>query len=142
MTRGRALIVGGLLAAGGGLTAATLPTTGVPRIKAEIPAVVVPDDQISRARHFLHVRWSAFANGQGASRIMGYIDNDHVKAAEHVTLRIDELDGAGQVIATALRPMDDIIAGHDRGYFDVQVPGQAAGYRVAVNSFTFLEGEN
>ena len=73
---------------------------------------------------------------------MGYIDNDHVKAAEHVTLRVDELDGAGQVIATALRPVDDIIPGRDRGYFDVQIPGQAAGYRVAVNSFAFIEGEN
>jgi len=141
MTRGRALIVAGLLAAGGGVTAATLPIRGVPRVKVEIPSVV-PDDEISRARHFFRVGWSAFANDQGASRIMGYIDNDHVKAAEHVTLRIDELDGAGQVIATALRPVDDIIPGRDRGYFDVQVPGQAAGYRVAVNSFAFIEGEN
>jgi hypothetical protein len=142
MTRGRALIVAGFLAAGGGVTAATLPARGVPSVKAEIPSVVVPDDEISRARHFLRVRWSAFANDQGASRIMGYIDNDHVNAAEHVTLRVDELDGAGQVIATALRPVDDIIPGRDRGYFDVQIPGQAAGYRVAVNSFAFIEGEN
>ena len=144
MTRGCALIVAGLLAAGGGVTAATLPVParGVPRVKAEIPALVLPDDQISQARSFLRVRWSAFANDQGASRIMGYIDNDHVKAAEHVTLRIDELDGAGQVIATALRPVDGIIPGRDRGYFDVQVPGQAAAYHVAVNSVVFIEGEN
>jgi len=142
MTRGRALIVAGLLAVGGGVTVATLPIRGVPHVKVEIPSVVMTADEISRARQFFRVGWSAFGNDQGASRIMGYIDNDHVKAAEHVTLRIDELDGAGQVIATALRPMDDIIAGHDRGYFDVQVPGQAATYRVAVNSFTFIEGEN
>src|SRR5205809_4134972 len=109
MTRGRALIVAGLLAAGGGVAVATLPTRRVPHVKTEIPSAVVPDDQISRARHFLHVRWSAFASNQGGSRIMGYIDNDHVNAAEHVTLRIDELDGTGQVISTALRSVDDII---------------------------------
>jgi len=144
MTRGRALIVGGLLAAGGWVTAATLPVParGVPRVKAEIPSVVAPDDETARAQYYLRVRWSAFANDQGASRIMGYIDNDHVKAAVHVTLRIDELDGAGQVIATALRPVDNIIPGRDRGYFDVQVPGQAAAYHVAVNSVVFIEGEN
>ena len=142
MTRGRATIVAGLLAVGGAVMVATLPIRGVPHVKVEIPGVVVTADEISRARHFFRVDWSAFANEQGVSRIMGYIDNDHLKAAEHVTLRIDELDGAGQVIATALRPVDDIIAGQDRGYFDVQVPGQAAAYRVAVNSFTFLEGEN
>jgi len=135
-------MVAGLLAAGGGVTAASLPTRGVPGVKAETPSLVVPDDQISRAGYFLRVRWSAFANNQGASRIMGYIDNDYVQAAEHVTLRIDELDGAGHVIATALRPVDDIIPGRDRGYFDVQVPGQAAAYRVAVNSFALVEGEN
>src|SRR5262249_32090718 len=142
MTRGRALIVAGLLAAGGGVTAATLPIRGMPRVKVEISPVVGPDDEISRARHFFRVGWSRFANDQGASGHMGDTDNDHVRAAEHVTLRIDELDGSGQVIATALRPVDDIIPGRDRGYFDVQVPGQAAAYHVAVNSFAFIEGEN
>jgi hypothetical protein len=142
MTRGRALIVAGLLAASGGVTVATLPTRGVPRVKAEIPSVVVPDDEISRARHFLRVRWSVLVIDRGVTRIVGYIDNDYIKDAEHVTLRVDELDGTGQVIATALRPVDGIIPGRDRGYFDVQVPGQAATYHVAVNSFAFIEGEN
>ena len=142
MTRGRALIVAGLLAAGGGVTVATLPTRGVPRVKADIASTVVLDDEISGIGHFLRVRWSAFVNDQGATRIVGYIENDDGKAAEHVTLRIDELDAAGQVIATALRPVDDVIPGRDRGYFDVQIPGQAATYHVAVNSFAFIEGEN
>ena len=142
MTRGRALIVAGLLAAGGGVTVATLPTRGLPRVKADIASTVVLDDEISRAPNFLRVRWSAFVNDQGATRIVGYIDNDYVKAAEQVTLRIDQLDGAGQITATALRPVDDVIPGRDRGYFDVQVAGQAATYHVAVNSFAFVEGEN
>ena len=91
------------------------------------------------ADQFFHVDWTVSPGGQGKARIRGYVYNDYGDAADQVQLRITELDASGHPVASFVEPVGDSVPALDRTYFDVQVPGQAASYRVAVESFNFLE---
>jgi hypothetical protein len=57
-----------------------------------------------------------------------------------VRVRIIALDGSGKQIGSFVEPVFGPVPSLDRAYFDVKVPGQAASYRVFVDSFDFVEG--
>jgi hypothetical protein len=116
---------------GMGLTA-TVPAVGLRTASAQ--------DQALAADQFFIVNWTASPAALGESRISGYVYNNYGDAADQVQLRITEFDPSGQPIATFIKLVDEIVPAFDQAYFDVLVPGQAASYRVAVESFNFLQG--
>jgi hypothetical protein len=118
---------------GVGLTAA-VPAVGLRTASAQDQAQATVDGQAFR------VNWTVGPGAQGEARISGYVYNDNGDPAEQVQIRITELDASGQPVASVVKPIDDTVPAFDRAYFDVQVPGQAASYRVAVESFSLLEG--
>jgi hypothetical protein len=86
------------------------------------------------------VDWTVSPDGQGKARISGYVYNDNGDPMEQVQLRITEIDASGNPGASVVTPIDEPVPAFDRAYFDVQAPGQAASCRVAVESFSALEG--
>jgi hypothetical protein len=129
LTTGMALA----LMLGMGLTA-TVPAVGLRTASAQDQA------QATAAGQFFRLNWAVSPAAQGESRISGYVYNNYGDAADQVQLRITELDASGQSVASFIKPVDEIVPAFDQTYFDVLVPGQAASYRVAVESFNFLEG--
>lgn len=113
---------------------ATVPAVGLRTASAQEQAEATVDGQSFR------VNWTVSPGGQGEARISGYVYNDNGDPAEQVQIRITELDASGQPVASVVKPIDETVPPFDRAYFDVQVPGQAASYRVAVESFSSLEG--
>jgi hypothetical protein len=137
---GRGSLVTGVALAvmlGTGLTAAA-PGSGLPRASAQTKAQAA---QEGLADQFFRLEWTASAGQHGQARIRGYVYNEYQRDADELQLRITELDASGNPIGSVLRHVDQPVPALDRAYFDVQVPGQAASYRVAVEAFTFQEGE-
>jgi hypothetical protein len=126
-----------------GVTLALMLATG---LTAGMPGVGLrtasAQDQMQGtvADPFFRVDWTANPSGQGEARINGYVYNDYVDAAEQVQLRITELDASGYPIATFVEPIAATVPAFDRAYFDVRVPSHGAAYRLAVESYNYLEG--
>lgn len=120
---------------GTGLTAA-MPGAGVPEASAQTKAQA---EQEGLAAQFFRVEWSASAGQHGQARIRGYVYNQYQQGADKLQLRIIELDASGNPIGSVIRHVDQPVPALDRAYFDVQVPGQAASYQVAVEAFNFEE---
>ena len=118
---------------GMGITS-TVPAVGLRTARAQDQAEATVDGQSFR------VNWTVNPDGQGKARISGYVYNDNGDPAEQVQLRITEIDASGNPGASVVTPIDETVPAFDRAYFDVQAPGQAASYRVAVESFSALEG--
>jgi hypothetical protein len=118
---------------GMGLTA-TVPAVGLRTASAQDRAQATAADQSFR------VNWTVSPGAPGESRISGYVYNDNGDPAEQVQIRITQLDASGQPVTSFVKPIDDTVPPFDRSYFDVQVPGQAASYQVAVESYSLLEG--
>jgi len=121
------------LVLGVGLTVA-VPAVGLQTASAQEQAQATVDGQSFR------VNWTVGPGQPGEARISGYVYNDNGDPAEQVQIRITEIDASGQPVASVVKPIDETVPAFDRAYFDVQVPGQAASYRVAVESFSLLEG--
>lgn len=120
-----------VLMLGTGLTA-TVPAVGLRTASAQDQAQGTVADQ------FFSVNWTVSPGKQGKSKISGYVYNNYGEAADQVQLRITELDASGHPGASFVEPMAETVPGFDRTYFDVQVPSQAASYRVAVESYNFV----
>lgn len=133
MNRKESLITAAALAAilGTGVVPG-VPGIGVPMASAQELATETLADQVFR------LDWTAAPNGNGETRISGYIYNSYGEAADEVQLRITGFDTAGTPIESFIKPVDDTVPNFDRAYFDVHVPGHAASYKVAVDSFSFV----
>jgi hypothetical protein len=118
---------------GMGLTAA-VPAVGLRTASAQ------EETQATVAGQSFRVDWTVSTGAEGKARISGYVYNDNGDPADQVQLRITELDASGQAVTSVVEPIDETVPAFDRAYFDVLVPGQAASYRVAVESFSSLEG--
>ena len=108
-----------------------VPGVDVPRASAQEPGTETLADQVFR------LDWTATPNGNGDTTIRGYIYNDYGEAADQVHLRITGFDASGAPIDSFIEPVDDTVPNFDRAYFDFHVPGHAASYKVAVDSFSF-----
>ena len=118
---------------GTGLTSA-VPAVGLRTARAQDQAEETVAGQSFR------VDWTVSPDGQDKARISGYVYNDNGDPMEQVQLRITELDASGHPGASVVKAIDETVAPFDRTYFDVQVPGPAASYRVSVDSFSAQEG--
>ena len=121
------------LTLGMGLTAA-VPAVGLRTASAQ------EETQATVAGQSFRVDWTVSPGAEGKARISGYVYNDNGDPADQVQLRITELDASGQAVTSVVEPIDETVPAFDRAYFDVLVPGPAASYRVAVESFSSLEG--
>jgi len=106
-------------------------TAPLPRVAPQ-PAGAQDDAQRFR------VDFAAQPEGDGA-RITGYIYNGDGKAADNVQLRIIELDSSGYAMASYVEPLLGMVPAQGSAHFDVKVPGDAASYRVVVDSWKTVE---
>ena len=101
-----------------------------------------PANQESSPRlsdRLFRVEWTAGASGQGQIRIIGYVYNESEHDAANVQLRISELDVSGRTVGSVIKRMGDPVPAAGRVFFDLQVAGASPAYRVAVESFGFMD---
>jgi hypothetical protein len=145
MNRTGSVITGVALAAmlGVGLTA-TGPSVGLGMASAqdrELSDLYEPLRE-SASDQFFRVRWNAKPNPHGAGEeITGDVFNSTGRAAEQLQLRVIALDASGNQIGSFVEQMFGSVPPHNRTYFFIGVPVQAASYRLAVDTFAFVEAE-
>jgi len=111
---------------------------GAVALTAPLPRVAPqPVDARDDAQLF-RVDFTAQPEGDGA-RITGYIYNGDGKAADDIQLRIIELDSSGYAMASYVEPVLGMVPAQGSAHFDVKVPGDAASYRVVVESWKTVE---
>jgi hypothetical protein len=76
----------------------------------------------------------------GRPRVSGYVYNSYGMAATRVQLRVESLDAGGQVVATGLIYVDEIVPAFNRAYFEGWAPAPGASYRVSVRYYEWLKG--
>ena len=84
------------------------------------------------------VEWQVGHNRKGPT-VDGYVYNKAMRAAEHMRLKIDQLDGAGQVVGSSTAVVLGTVPLDGRAYFTASVP-PAASYRVQPYSFDWTGG--
>ena len=79
----------------------------------------------------LHVRWEADAARGGLQVVCGEVWNDGTLAAQHVRLRVQQLDDGGQVMGTRELEVLREVPAAGRSYFNVPEPAGATTYRLS-----------
>jgi len=106
-------------------------------------AASLEDQQLqqSLADESFRVDWNATPDGN-STRITGYVYSNKGRAADDVQLRIAEVNGSGQTVATYFPTMMEEVPSEGRAYFDVKVPrhSDATTYQVGVYSWSAIEG--
>ena len=132
----RSLVLAVALLLGAALAIAW-PAGPVAAAENESPANQEPGLQL--ADRLFRVEWTAGASGQSQTRIIGYVYNESDHDAANVQLRISQLDASGRTVRSVIKPMGDPVPAAGRAFFDLQVAGTSPSYRVAVESFGFME---
>lgn len=83
---------------------------------------------------FSEVQTSA---GRRGPTVGGYVRNDASLPVRQLRLRVEEVDAAGQVVATTIGYVSDMVMPGSRRYFEVPV-GSAGTHRVSVLSFNWV----
>lgn len=134
MNRSGSLFKGTVLAVmlGTGLTARTASAASLQDQRLEL----------NLASEFFRVDANAEPDGDGHTRITGYVYSNKGRAVDQVQLRIAELDASGQPVATYFQTMLEEVPAEGRAYFDVKVPADsnATVYQVGVYSWNDIEG--
>ena len=107
------------LAAGGGAEAVSSPSGIDPRLRLD---------------------WEAGQRKSGRPEITGYVYNDYGRAAVHVRLLVEALDGSGQVIDRTYGFVFGAVLGFGRTPFAVVLRNEGASYRISVTSFEWRDG--
>ena len=84
------------------------------------------------------VEWQAGQNRKGPT-VDGYVYNKGMRAAEHMRLKIDQLDSSGRVLGTTTAVVLGTVPLDGRAYFSALVP-PAASYRVQPYSWDWTGG--
>jgi len=86
-------------------------------------------------------RVEAYRDARGGRPVaVGYVYNKRGLQATHVQLRVESLDAAGVVTASAVRFLDRDINPNDRVYFEVTPGAEGAAYRVTVAYVSWQPG--
>jgi len=131
MNRGRSVIMALSLLLGTTLFLA-IPGVTLPGAEAE-------DANPTLSEQLFRVEWIGGASPPDQFRIVGYVYNDYGQDAVNVQLRISEVDASGRPVGSVVKPVGDTVPASGRAFFDVRVPGTTPFYRVAVESFGFME---
>jgi hypothetical protein len=137
MDRKGSLVKGTLLA-----VMFTAAVTGVGARMATAASLQDQQLELNLASESFRVDSNAQPDGNGSTRITGYVYSNKGRAADQVQLRIAELDASGQPVATYFKTMLEEVPSEGRAYFDVKVPAssQATSYQVGVYSWNDIEG--
>jgi hypothetical protein len=84
------------------------------------------------------VDWQVGQNRKGPM-IEGYVYNNAMRTAEHMRLKIDQLDGSGRVLGSTTAVVLGTVPLDGRAYFSASVP-PAASYRVQPYSWDWTGG--
>jgi hypothetical protein len=84
------------------------------------------------------VEWQAGQTRKGPT-VEGYVYNKGMRAADHMRLKIDQLDGSGRVLGTTTAVVLGTVPLDGRAYFSAPV-APAASYRVQVYSWDWSGG--
>jgi hypothetical protein len=79
--------------------------------------------------------------GRRGRAIVGWLYNDGSFAVGNVRVRVEVLDGGGQVVSSGEAYVYGNVPAHGRGYFFVPVPSYGDRYRVTVLRYDRLEME-
>jgi hypothetical protein len=125
-----------------GTVLAVMLGTGITATVANAASLEDQQLQTNLAAESFRLDWNAQPNGDGQTRITGYVYSDKGHAADDVQLRIAEVDASGQTVATYFPTMMEEVPSKGRAYFDVKVPrnSDATTYQVGVYSWNTIEG--
>jgi hypothetical protein len=84
------------------------------------------------------VEWQAGQNRRGQT-VDGYVYNRTQRTADHMRLKIDQLDASGNVVGSTTAIVLGTVPADGRAYFSAAVP-PAASYRVQPFSFDWTGG--
>lgn len=86
----------------------------------------------------LRLEWTGSEDRRGRPVVGGYVYNQRAGSyAVSVRLRVDALDGAGQVTASAVGYVLGDVPPSNRSYFEIKAPAKAASYRVTIESYAW-----
>jgi len=90
---------------------------------------------------YFRAEWDPDAVPRGGWAVQGYVYSTHLYRVSGVRLRVEVLDGAGQVQHQVFGWVAGDIPAGGRAYFFVSVPSRGAAYRVKVLSFFLVSRE-
>jgi hypothetical protein len=113
-------------------------------VATAVSSVILPAARAEAANPTLseqlfRVEWVGGAAPPNQFRIVGYVYNEYGEDAVNVQLRISEVDASGRTVGSVIKPVGDTVPASGRAFFDVRVPGTTPYYRVAVESFGFMQ---
>jgi hypothetical protein len=88
---------------------------------------------------YFTIDWQA-ADTAGRPKVQGVIRNEFGFAARRIRLLVDSLDANGAVTAQTLVYVPFDLTPGSRSYFEASVPSRAAGYRVTVFQWEWIQG--
>lgn len=100
------------------------------------PAVAGPNFAKATLDYYFNVEWQAASSKRGPV-VEGYVYNKSALQADRMRIRVEQLDGGGNVVGTTDAWVLGGVPPNNRAWFQVRVP-QAPSYRVEVLSFDWL----
>jgi hypothetical protein len=100
------------------------------------PAVAGPNFAKATLDYYFNVEWQAASSKHGPV-VEGYVYNKSALIADRMRIRVEQLDGSGNVVGTTDSWVLGGVPPSNRAWFQVRVP-QAPSYRVEVLSFDWL----
>ena len=86
----------------------------------------------------LRVEGTGSEDRRGRPVVSGYVYNQRAGGyAVSVRLRVDALDGAGQVMGSTSGYVLGDVPPSNRSYFEIKAPAKTASYRVTIESFAW-----
>ena len=86
--------------------------------------------------YYFRIDWQVSQSRRGPV-VEGYVYNKSAMTADRMTLRIDQLDAAGQVVASQTTWVLGGVPPNNRAWFEARVP-QAANYHVEIVGFDWV----
>jgi hypothetical protein len=121
-------------------TSLLLGTTVAPAVSSvTLPVARAEAANPTLSEQLFRVEWVGGAAPSNQFRIVGYVYNEYGEDAVNVQLRISEVDASGRTVGSVIKPVGDTVPASGRAFFDVRVPGTTPYYRVAVESFGFMQ---
>jgi hypothetical protein len=103
---------------------------GAGQARAQVQARSVDSD--------LRVEGTDSEDRRGRPVVSGYVYNQRAGSyAVSVRLRVDALDGSGQVTGSTVGYVLGEVPPSNRSYFEIKAPAKAASYRVTIESFAW-----
>jgi hypothetical protein len=103
---------------------------GAGAVRAQIQTRSVDSD--------LRVEWTGSEDRRGRPIVSGYVYNQRAGGyAVSVRLRVEALDGSGQVAGSTIGYVLGEVPPSNRAYFEIKAPAKAASYRVTIESYAW-----